>query len=63
VNGIVAPSASAADLASAILRVHEAGPALRESTAAWFARNAARLSLAGSLDKIAAAYAGSEPPA
>ena len=35
-NGFVAPSASPEDLAAAILRVRDAGPALRTSTAAWF---------------------------
>jgi glycosyltransferase involved in cell wall biosynthesis len=55
-NGFVAPSASPEDLAAAILRVHEAGPALRDSTAAWFADNAARLSLAASLQLALAAY-------
>jgi len=56
VNGFVAPSASPEDLAEAIIRVHEAGPALRESTAEWFARNAQRLSLANSIDIVAQAY-------
>jgi glycosyltransferase involved in cell wall biosynthesis len=56
VNGFVAESASADDLAGAILRIHEAGPALRASTAAWFADNAERLSLGHSLDVVAAAY-------
>lgn len=56
VNGFVAPSASAADLAAAILRVLEAGPALRESTAAWYASHARELSLADSLERVAAAY-------
>jgi glycosyltransferase involved in cell wall biosynthesis len=56
VNGFVAPSASPEDLAEAIIRVHEAGPALRESTAEWFARNAERLSLANSIDTVAQAY-------
>jgi glycosyltransferase involved in cell wall biosynthesis len=56
INGVVAASASASDLASAILRVYEAGPVLRRSTAAWFACNAERLSLAGSLDQVSAAY-------
>ena len=56
-NGFVAASASAEDLAAAILRVRAAGPALRESTAAWFERNARRLSLEDSLDRVAAAYA------
>ena len=56
VNGFVAPSASAPDLAAAILRVRAAGPELRASTAAWYAANARRLSLAESLERVAAAY-------
>ncbi len=56
-NGFVAPSASPEDLAAAILRVRDAGPQLRASTAAWFERNADRLSLTASLDRVAAAYA------
>jgi glycosyltransferase involved in cell wall biosynthesis len=56
VNGFVAPSASAVDLAAAILRVHDAGDALRASTAAWYAENARSLSLADSLERVAAAY-------
>jgi glycosyltransferase involved in cell wall biosynthesis len=55
-NGFVAPSAGAEDLAAAILRVHEAGNALRRSTAAWFRRNARRLSLESSLETVLAAY-------
>jgi glycosyltransferase involved in cell wall biosynthesis len=55
-NGTVARSASPEDLAAAILRVHDAGPALRDATAAWFARNARRLSLEGSLETVLAAY-------
>ncbi len=58
VNGTVARSAAAEDLAAAIVRVHEAGPALRESTVAWFERHHEELALAGSLDAVAAAYAG-----
>ncbi len=57
VNGFVAASAEAEDLAAAILRVRAAGPQLRASTAEWFARNADRLSLTASLDLVAAAYA------
>jgi glycosyltransferase involved in cell wall biosynthesis len=56
VNGFVAASASPADLAAAILRVRDAGPALRESTAAWYAAHARELSLADSLERVAAAY-------
>ena len=56
VNGFVAPSASAEDLASAILRVHQAGMALRESTASWFQTQASRLTLSHSLDAVLATY-------
>ena len=56
-NGFVAASAAPADIAAAILRVRAAGPPLRASTAAWFERNRDRLSLTGSLDRVAAAYA------
>ncbi len=55
-NGFVAASASADDLAEAIVRVHHAGTELRESTAAWFARNAPRLALQHSLEIVLAAY-------
>jgi glycosyltransferase involved in cell wall biosynthesis len=60
-NGYVAPSASAADLAEAIERVHAEGHALRERTAAWFGANAERLSLEGSLKRVLESYA--EPSA
>ena len=56
VNGFIAASAGAAPLASAMLDVYRAGPTLRASTAAWFAANAPRLSLAGSLARVSAAY-------
>ena len=56
-NGFVARSAAPEDLADAIMRVRDAGPALREATAAWFERNAARLSLEGSLARVVAGYA------
>lgn len=55
-NGLVARSASAEDLADAVVRVHEAGPELRRSTAAWFARNARRVSLEHSLELVLEAY-------
>ena len=57
-NGVVAESAGPDDLADAIVRVHEAGQALRASTAAWFAQNAHRLSLDNSLETVLRAYAG-----
>jgi glycosyltransferase involved in cell wall biosynthesis len=55
-NGFVAASGEPDALAEAIVRVHEAGFPLRESTAAWFAQNARRLSLESSLDTVLEAY-------
>jgi glycosyltransferase involved in cell wall biosynthesis len=57
VNGFVVASAAPDELAAAIVRVHEAGAELRASTAAWFERNARRLSLDASLDHVAGSYA------
>jgi len=57
ISGWVAPSASADDLAAAIVRVHEAGPDLRRSTLDWFRRNVKRLSLETSLTRVLAGYA------
>lgn len=57
VNGFVAESAEADVLAATIVRVHAAGTALRERTAAWFAENARRLSLESSLDAVLDSYA------
>jgi glycosyltransferase involved in cell wall biosynthesis len=62
-NGFVASSASPEDLAAAIVRVHEAGSALRASTSAWFSRNAARLSLGHSLEIVLDAYGHGPRPA
>lgn len=56
VNGFVAPSAGADDLAAAIVAVVERGPALREATADWFAANAKTLSIDGSLEQVLASY-------
>jgi glycosyltransferase involved in cell wall biosynthesis len=58
VNGTVAPSASADDLAAAIVRVYRAGPELRRSTLEWFRKNEERLSLERSLERVLEAYAG-----
>jgi glycosyltransferase involved in cell wall biosynthesis len=56
VNGTIATGGDADSLAAAIVRVQEAGIALRESTAAWFAANAERLSLSASLEQVLAGY-------
>jgi glycosyltransferase involved in cell wall biosynthesis len=55
-NGVVAASAAPEDLAGAIVRIYEEGRPLRDSTAAWFARNAERLSFAASLEIELGAY-------
>jgi glycosyltransferase involved in cell wall biosynthesis len=56
VNGFVVATASPGDLAQAIVRVHECGRSLRDSTARWFAQNAHRLSLNRSLEVVLDAY-------
>jgi glycosyltransferase involved in cell wall biosynthesis len=59
VNGAVAASANADDLAAAIARVSDGGGALRVSTLDWFRRNAERLSLERSVQVVLAEYAAS----
>jgi glycosyltransferase involved in cell wall biosynthesis len=56
VNGYIAASEAPTDLAEAIGRSIDGGIQLRRATAAWFACNAQRLSLAASLERVAAAY-------
>lgn len=55
-NGFIAASAAPEELAAAIERVHDAGDALRQSTAAWFSRNRSRLSLESTLDELETVY-------
>jgi glycosyltransferase involved in cell wall biosynthesis len=57
VNGTIAPRADAESIAAAIVRVSDAGIALRESTSAWFAANTERLSLEHSLERVLESYA------
>lgn len=61
VNGTIAASADAQAVADAIVRVHDAGQALRDSTARWFAQNAERLSLESSLRTVLASYSSTKP--
>jgi glycosyltransferase involved in cell wall biosynthesis len=56
VNGTIAPSSDPEAVAEAIVRVHQAGTALRESTARWFAENSGWLSLESSLRKVLDVY-------
>ncbi|MCW3019248.1 MAG: glycosyl transferase group 1 [Solirubrobacterales bacterium] len=60
VNGTVAPSSDPHALADAIVRVHESGLALRETTARWFAENVEQLSLESSLRTVLAGYASGD---
>jgi glycosyltransferase involved in cell wall biosynthesis len=57
VNGTIVAYADPDEVAEAIVRVHQAGPGLRESTATWFAENAERLSLESSLRTVLESYA------
>ncbi len=61
VNGFVASGADPETIADAIVRVHQAGLRLRESTARWFAENAERLSLEHSLQIVLERYAPQRP--
>ena len=62
VNGVIASSADPEAIAEAIVRVHEAGMAMRESTAGWFERNAELLSMEGSLRVVLDSYTPSARP-
>jgi glycosyltransferase involved in cell wall biosynthesis len=56
VNGTIVPEPNPQELAAAIVRVHESGLALRQSTAAWFAQSADELSLESSLQLVIDSY-------
>jgi glycosyltransferase involved in cell wall biosynthesis len=56
VNGTIAPRPDPESIAAAIVRMHEAGEAIRDSTARWFAENLNRLSLESSLGKVLESY-------
>jgi glycosyltransferase involved in cell wall biosynthesis len=56
VNGVVAEDDDPETIAQAIVRVHEQGMAMRQSTARWFAENAERLSLQRSLEVVLDGY-------
>lgn len=63
VNGFVVASADADQIGEAIVQTHGAGMALRQSTAAWFARNTTQLSLETSLHAVLESYARTGPRA
>ena len=60
VNGFVAAAATPSDLAEAITRVAGAGPTMRDSALAAFKVSESRLSLAGSLQQVVAAYSSAD---
>jgi glycosyltransferase involved in cell wall biosynthesis len=59
VNGFVVQQPNSNEIGAAILHIHEAGWALRQSTADWFQRNAERLSIESSLQVVLGTYANS----
>jgi glycosyltransferase involved in cell wall biosynthesis len=59
VNGTIALTNDPEAVAEAIVRVHQAGFPLRESTARWFAENAGWLSLESSLRAVLDVYGAS----
>lgn len=62
VNGTVAASSDPLALAEAIVRVNEAGLAMRQSTVRWFAENAESLSLEHSLRLVLQSYGAGRTP-
>jgi glycosyltransferase involved in cell wall biosynthesis len=56
VNGLIADRACAEDLGAAIVKVAEAGRAMRIQTKAWFEQHLDVLSLEASLSAVASAY-------
>jgi glycosyltransferase involved in cell wall biosynthesis len=58
VNGLTCASTDPDDVASAILRVYDAGYELRRATLAWFQANAATLTMDDSLPHLLDAYRG-----
>jgi glycosyltransferase involved in cell wall biosynthesis len=56
VNGFVCESSDPRAIGEAIVRVHEAGAGLRESTARWYALHERELSLESSLRTVLASY-------
>ena len=58
INGFVAEDVEPETIAAAIIRIHEAGDALRAATAEWYRRNREALSIEASLNRVLTAYTG-----
>jgi glycosyltransferase involved in cell wall biosynthesis len=61
VNGTVAERSDAESVAEAIVRVHEAGLTMRQSTGRWYTENAEKLSLESSLGTVLRSYEPRRP--
>jgi glycosyltransferase involved in cell wall biosynthesis len=61
VNGTIAARAEPEALADAIVRIHDAGLRLRETTACWFAEHSGELSLESSVRTVLETYAAASP--
>jgi glycosyltransferase involved in cell wall biosynthesis len=61
VNGFLCDSTNAAEVAATILRVHEAGPALRRRTLGWFQTHADALTAGGTIARLGALYRDAAP--
>ena len=62
VNGFVASDADAESIAAAIVRVFDAGLAMRRSTGEWFARHSGRLSIDSSMETVVESYSVESSP-
>jgi len=58
INGVIAADGTPQAVGEAIVRVHQMGMVLRESTARWYRENAERLSLESSLRAVLNSYRG-----
>jgi glycosyltransferase involved in cell wall biosynthesis len=63
VNGVIVHQPDPGSIADAIVRVHEAGFSMRRRTAEWYAANADRLSIEGSLSTVLEGYGEVQPEA
>lgn len=61
VNGTIAARAESEAIADAIVRIHDAGLRLRETTACWFAEHSGELSLEASVRTVLETYAAAPP--
>jgi glycosyltransferase involved in cell wall biosynthesis len=58
VNGFTCGSTDPSEVANAILRIHEAGGRLRQSTREWFCQNRGTLTVDGALPRLLTIYRG-----